>query len=522
MALPTVYCVLLGLTAMYLTKLILFPKQRAAPLPPGPKPRPIIGNLGDLPPPGKQDWQHWWEYKERYGPISSINIFGKIIIIVNDFHIAHDLLEKHSSKYNSRPQLVFAGEMLGLKHTFVMHPYSDLYRPYRKIMNRLMGSRNAASQFNPLQHLETRRFLLRVLEDPTDIGKHAHTEAGAVILKIAYGYTIEPHSPDPLVNLIDLSTKIFSLAATPGMWLVDTFPFLRYVPSWFPGAKFKRTSLAWRKILVSTAEKPFRFVQNQMRHGSYPPSYVASLLESSEGKFTPDEINIGKWTAASLYAAGVDTTTSSVECFFLAMALYPEVQAKAQEELDRVLGPNRLPTLQDRENLPYIDALVRETFRWHPVTPMAGPHLCSQDEIYKGYLIPKGAVVLPNLWTFTHDETIYKDPMSFNPERFLGSAPELDPHSVAFGFGRRMCPGRLLADNSLFGYVAQSLTVFNISREKGSDPKAEFLPGVISHPAPYPLKVTPRSEDHEKLIRMVESEHPWEESNAKDVEGIVC
>ena len=82
----------------------------------------------------------------------------------------------------------------------------------------------------------------------------------------------------------------------------------------------------------------------------------------------------------------------------MAMALFPEAQRKAQEEIDRVVGTDRLPTFEDRENLPYVDALVKEALRWHPVVPMGVPHVTTEDDIYEGYFIPKGSILLPNIW----------------------------------------------------------------------------------------------------------------------------
>lgn len=124
---------------------------------------------------------------------------------------------------------------------------------------------------------------------------------------------------------------------------------------------------------------------------------------------------------------------------------------------------------------------------------------------------------------FTHDPNVYPDPTTFKPERFLetdGNTPELDPYTLSFGFGRRVCPGKLLADATIFLSVAQSLAVFNF-RKGAEDIKPEFLPGVISHPAPYKLFITPRSPEYEKLIRSVELEHPWEESDAATLENVV-
>lgn len=130
-----------------------------------------------------------------------------------------------------------------------------------------------------------------------------------------------------------------------------------------------------------------------------------------------------------------------------------------------------------------------------------------------------------NTRAFTHDPNVYHDPMSFKPERFLesdGNIPELDPHTLSFGFGRRICPGRFLADSTIFMSIAQSLAVFNFENDVKTTQDPQFLPGVVSHPSPYRLSITPRSTAHEALIRSVESDHPWEQSDAKHIESIEC
>jgi len=116
--------------------------------------------------------------------------------------------------------------------------------------------------------------------------------------------------------------------------------------------------------------------------------------------------------------------------------------------------------------------------------------------------------------------------MAFKPERFLptnGRTAEVDPSMFAFGFGRRSCPGKLLANTSIYLTIAQSLAVFEIEREKNDidvQPEFRFLPGLISHPAPFATSITPRSSKHEQLIRSVETEHPWERSDAEQLNAI--
>ncbi|KAL4803060.1 cytochrome P450 [Aspergillus unguis] len=518
MDLLTLIALTIGLILLYVFKQNLS-KKSIAPLPPGPPPKPLIGNLRDLPSPGQKDWEHWLKHKDAYGGISSLTILGQTIIILNDARIAFDLLEKRSNVYSSRPRMTFAGEMVGWEHILAMQPYSETFRAYRKAMHRALGTKKVISQFDSLQDLEVRRFLFRVLQRPRDLVQHIRTETGAVILKIAYGYTIAPHGKDPLVDLANSALEQFSAAGTPGAWIVDTIPFLKYLPSWFPGAGFKKTAAAWRKTLLTTIEKPYQLVVKQMSEGKYQDSYLSNLLEEAKGR-TPsaEEEQVIKWTAGSLYTGGADTTVSALSCFFLAMALHPEIQRKAQAELNSVIGPTRLPAFSDRPNLPYIEALVKETLRWHPVAPMGIPHMCTEDNIYEGHLIPRGALILPNIWyLLSLSQSFFEDEIT-NHISMVGEEAQPDPATLTFGFGRRVCPGKILADSTIFLTIAQALAVFEIRPAKGREGnvKAEFLPGVISHPVPFGVDVKCRSERAEELVRGVEVSFPWGEGDAVD------
>jgi hypothetical protein len=125
---------------------------------------------------------------------------------------------------------------------------------------------------------------------------------------------------------------------------------------------------------------------------------------------------------------------------------------------------------------------------------------------------------------FTHDPAVYASPMDFRPERFLGEKPEPDPRTWTFGYGRRVCPGRYVADNALFITIAQTLSVFKVEKlvENGKivEPELKFEPGVVSHPIPYRTSITPRSEKHEQLIRDAETEYPFEDSDAQALKSI--
>lgn len=318
------------------------------------------------------------------------------------------------------------------------------------------------------------------------------------------------------------------------------------LPEWFPGTGWKRTAREWRVDVDQMGEVPYEFARQEIASGKNEPSFVSEHLEKKGGSMSPEDDEILLASAGSLYAGGADTvslspeairiqrritddiqTVSSILSFFMAMALFPEVQKKAQEELDRVLGSTRFPTSEDRNNLPYINALIKEVLRWHPIAPMGVPHLSTEDDVYEGHLIPKGTMILQNIWWFTHNPSIYKDPMVFNPDRFLGSEPELDPGQLSFGFGRRACPGRYLADGSLYSTVSHVLATLDIKAgldEQGNrlEIKPEFESGVISHPKPFKVDIKARSKAAEELARNVEFTYPWKPSQSKQVSSKIA
>jgi cytochrome P450 len=194
-------------------------------------------------------------------------------------------------------------------------------------------------------------------------------------------------------------------------------------------------------------------------------------------------------------------TVSSIYGFFLEMVRNPEAQKTAQAELDLVLGGDGkiLPTLSDRSRLPYVEALVKEVFRCGVVAPMSVIHRLSADDLYMGYNIPKGSLILTNIWYqicsvatyrahsetrrfMLHDHRRYKDPHRFDPTRFLGPSPEPDPRSYVFGFGRRQCPGASrYADRIIITAHAATIKENYLRRAPASSPSLLRLQHCRSH-----------------------------------------
>ncbi|KAF9775660.1 hypothetical protein IL306_006211 [Fusarium sp. DS 682] len=481
------------LVYIYVIKLL---SKAPTPLPPGPRGLPLVGNALDLPRAGEFEAHHWAKHKEFYGNISSVTVFGQTLVIINDAKLAQTILNDRSAKHSSRSKMTFAGEI------------------HRKKAHLCLKSEASIKSNDAIQEVEVGHFLLHLLRDPGHLVEHIQKQAGSVILKVVYGYTAEQLKPDPLLNTVRKVVDEFGIAAKPGAFMVDLIPLLRYVPDMFPGADFKTTAKQWRSNLESSVNVPAAFVEHQMAKGKDNTSFLSQLMQKKD--LTAEVASENKWLAASLYAAGADTTVSAITTFFLAMTLFPEAQKKAQNEIDEIIGMGRLPTLSDRPSLPHVNALVKEVLRWHPVGPMCLPHTTSQDDVVGGYLIPKGAMILPNIWfaDLSRPRTVSRS-SGIQARTLPWSGCWTDPGRFVFGFGRRICPAQAMSDKTLFLNMAQTLAVFNIEVKAGAEvPKAEFTSGVVSHPKPFETVITPRSAEHRELIETIERSHPWQESDA--------
>ncbi|KAI8969795.1 cytochrome P450 [Trametes punicea] len=481
-------------------------------LPPGPKPLPILGNLLDLP---KKDLgRSFNSLTEKYGEFTYLNVLGQHILILGSHDAAYALLENRSATTSGRPPCIMA-ELTGyMSWEFGLWGYTEEWRRHRKAFHQ-MFHQNVIANYRPAQFLQTRRFLRKLLEDPDKFVEHIRHLFGATILRIVYGLEVADYN-DKYIDIAEKGADVYINITVPGRYLVETFPFLRHLPAWFPGATFKRQAAEWEPAVLELRNAPFDNVKREMMEGTAHPSLAASLLENitSEEKPFGDKMSqedLYRNVTAIAYLDIIYQTFSSVQAFFLAMAMHPSKQRKAQAELDAVVGPHRVPAFSDRDSLPYVNALIKECFRWHNVVPLGIPHETTADEEFNGWTIPKGTVLIPNQWAMARDEKAYPNPTEFRPERFLKDGaldPSIrDPQKYAFGFGRRICPGRHLADASMFIIVSSVLHAFDIAPpldERGEPIKLEARVSpdlLLSYPEPFKCRITPRSEIAEALIR---------------------
>ncbi|EKM77629.1 hypothetical protein AGABI1DRAFT_122003 [Agaricus bisporus var. burnettii JB137-S8] len=501
--------VAVGLFVLTLTFILLrMRKQKPTfPLPPGPKKWPLIGNLYQLP--TSFEWETYAHWSEVYdSDVLHVDAAGTSIIIVNSWKAAYDLFEKKSSLYSSRvdSQMVL---LSGWDWLFGFMPYGNAWLQRRKLFQKHFHPLDDASH-HPHEREYVHRMLRALLDTPEDFMEHIRHLMGAITLSLGYGIEVKPK--DTTINIATEAVKGLAGAANFSAFLVNSIPALKYVPSWFPGTGWKKQAQIWRDWTLKMRDVPFEKSLRQLAEGTATPSLVTTSVSNLDESLDREEqLTIIRDAAGNFFVGGADTTVSAINTFLLMMICYPEIQDKAQAELDRVIGKGQLPDFSDEPSLPYISALVKESLRYQAITPFAIPHYLSEDDVYKGYYLPKGSVVLGNVWAITHDKEDYPEPLEFKPERFLKDGklnPEVREPTAAFGFGRRICPGRHIAISSLYLSIATILSVFRI--EKAIDenghvivPSKEYISSLILHPTPFKCSIKPRSDEAERLIRSI-------------------
>ncbi|THH30274.1 hypothetical protein EUX98_g3897 [Antrodiella citrinella] len=506
--------ILLLLCAVFLRTLHGWLKgSSTTPLPPGPKPIPIVGNMFQM----SETYQEkmFLSWGHTFGNIVYAKLLNRPMIVTSSFEVAKDLMEKRGAVYSDRPRFVLLNEMLDLDCNVPLLSYGNQFRKTRKWIQDSFSSA-VLPTYRSKQRREMNIMLKGILARPTVITSHIARFTEALLLDIAYGHLVTTEN-DEFVRLGAEGNHAFAGVGAAGSMLVDFFPVLKYYPTWMPGAAFKRRAVRAAKLLRAMHDVPYNTVKSQLISGNQKPSFAAALLDkhlhAGEFNLSRQEEKDIKGSAGTLFAAGTETMASTMKTFVLAMLLYPDVFQEAREEIDRVVGPSRLPEIDDRESLPYLNAVIKEAYRWHAPLPLGLPHYSSQEDVYNGYRIPKGTLVIANVWGISRNENMYPDPESFKPERFLDATREdiVDPKSYIFGFGRRLCPGMEFADTCIFLVLSNIVATMDIRKakdERGREitPLAEFTSGFGTHPKPFQSVLVPRSQEAVELIKHLDTD----------------
>ncbi|KAJ7101256.1 cytochrome P450 [Mycena belliarum] len=485
------------------------------PLPPGPKKLPLLGNILDIS--ANHAWKQYTEWSKEYNTdILHLDLAGSSLIVLSSLKATEDLLEKRSSMYSDRqePRFPMMSELMGWDFNIAFMKYGTPIvvwlplRMHRRLFNQGFTAK-ASQKYLPKQLVATHGLIRQLLHTPDAFMDHFRHWAAEIIMSITYGIEIQPKE-DPYVLLAHKAISTMSDAGIPGKHIVDSFPVLKRMPAWLPGTSFKRQAQGWYKLARAMADAPFSETKRQISSGIASSSFIADGLQTLKNAeaiyYTESAL---KATAATMFIGGADTSVTALEIFVLAMLSNPEAQRRAQAEIDAVTGARYIPDFADEASMPYVAAVVKEVLRWRNVLPIAVPHYTAFEDNYRGYRIPAGSMVIGNTWAILHDEVSYPDPYAFEPERFLLDGkinPAVQSPDIAFGYGRRLCPGRHAAVAGVWIAVVSILATLDIMKlrdERGEEiePTYEFGPGLISQPLPFKCAIKPRSSATAALIR---------------------
>uniref|UniRef100_A0A0A9AQP2 Cytochrome P450 n=1 Tax=Arundo donax TaxID=35708 RepID=A0A0A9AQP2_ARUDO len=449
---------IVSLLAIYF--LDLFAHTRRG-LPPGPRPLPLIGSLHLL---GDQPHRSLARLAKIHGPLMSLRLGSVTTVVVSSPEVARQFLQKHDAVFANRSVPDALGDHA--KNSVPWLPQSARWRALRKIMATELF---APHRLDALQHL--RREKVRELVD--HVRRLARDGTAVDIGRVAFATSLNLLSRTifscDLTNLDnrggskefhEVVTDIMEAAARPN--LSDFFPALAAVD--LQGWRKRLARLFARLHQVFDAEVDRRL---RCREAGEPrkDDFLDLLLDAAmrDGDAAALDRDTLRSLFTDLFAAGSDTTSSTVEWAMVELLRNPFAMAETRNELARVFGSRRNVEESDISQLPYLQAVIKETFRLHPPVPFLLPRQGEVATQIMGHTIPKGARVLVNVWAMGRDNDIWPEPEKFLPERFLGRTIDFrggDFELIPFGAGRRICPGMPLATRMVHLVLASLLNQF--------------------------------------------------------------
>ncbi|KAK0495195.1 cytochrome P450 [Armillaria luteobubalina] len=477
--------IVLGGLFLIVTAYYCFAASKSKTLPRGPRGLPILGNGLQLWASGLPLEQLFMKWSQSYGDVMLVTVPRRSIIVLNTYKAVKDLLDKRGSIYSDRPPMIMHMELAGWKRLTPGLPYGEQIRAHRRIIISTLNPK-AVQQYTELQNASILRLIKALAEMPDEFSQHLKSYAATTVIKLVYGQ----QNTEEILEIAYEAMESSNTLGFPGATLVDLLPIFKYTPMWTPFMSFRRAAEKVRLIVEKAHEIPYNQVKEALKNGTAGSSLVADNLRARGGleNVSEEEEEDIKCAAATLLAGALDTVTVAFRPLrtwirYLILMQSPE----------KYTGTSPL-------SYSIISLLNNPSHRWGAAFTLSIPHKLIQDDIYEGHLLPNGALVAPNVYAMFR---ACPDPESFIPERYidgtsLGDVPE-DPRELAFGFGRRRCPGEHLANRTVFIALAQITALFDISPEKDSSgrplpPSAEFVSGeAVRRPKPFKCAINIRS-----------------------------
>ncbi|XP_042491179.1 trimethyltridecatetraene synthase-like [Macadamia integrifolia] len=480
-------------TALVLILVSTHIRRRKLNPPPGPKPWPIIGNFNLI---GSLPHRSIHRLSLKYGPLMQIHLGSYPVLVASSVDMAKSILKTHDLKFASRPKTA-AGKYTTYNYSDITwSPYGPYWRQARKMCLMELFSAKRLESYEYIRVEETRELLKGLFNSagaPVILKDHLSNVSLNVISRMVLGKKYLDESTTSIVTPEEFKKMLDELFLLNGvMNLGDWIPWIDFLDFQGYVKRMKVLSKKFDWFLEHVIDEHYetrKGVENYVAKDMVDvllqladdPDLEVKLQRSGVKAFTQD-----------LIAGGTESSAVTVEWAISELLKKPEVLEKASEELDRVIGKDRWVEEKDIANLPYINAIVKETMRMHPVAPMLVPRIAREDLELNGYDIQEGTRVLVNTWTIGRDPLLWEAPDEFQPERFIGNMIDVkgqDFELLPFGSGRRMCPGYSLGLKVIQSSLANLLHGFVWKLPNQMNPEELNMEEIfgLSTPRKFPL-----------------------------------
>ncbi|XP_053462266.1 cytochrome P450 2G1-like isoform X2 [Nycticebus coucang] len=435
--------------------------KKGGKLPPGPTPIPFLGNLLQVHP--DATFQSFMKLREKYGPVFTVYLGPRPVVVLCGHEAVKEALVDQGDEFSGR------GELAIIERNFQGHGVVMANGDRWKILRRFsltilrdfgMGKRSIEERIQ-----EEAGYLLEELRKtkgaPIEPTFFLSRTVSNVISSVVFGSRFD-YEDKQFLHLLQLMNENFFEFSTPWTQLYNMFPgIMQYLPG------------RHNRIYYLTEElKDFVASKVKINEASLDPQNPRDFIDCFLIKMHQDQNNPHTefnhknlvLTTLNLLFAGTETVSSTLRYGFLLLMKYPEVEAKIHEEIDQVIGPQRIPSVNDRVKMPYTDAVIHEIQRLLDFVPLGVPHKVTQDTHFRGYLLPKGTDVFPVLGSVLKDPKYFRYPDAFYPQHFLDEQGRFKKSEafVAFSSGKRICLGKTLGRMELFLYFTSVLQNFSL------------------------------------------------------------
>ncbi|XP_040920998.1 cytochrome P450 2K1-like isoform X2 [Toxotes jaculatrix] len=484
---------LVVLLLIYLVSSSSFSSPEDRKEPPGPRPLPLLGNLLQMD--FKRPYNTLLKLSKKYGSVFTVYFGPKKAVVLAGYKTVKEALVNYGEEFGERDPILIMQE--ASQGQGVLWSNGDSWKDMRrfaltKLRDYGMGKKACEDKIS-----EECDYLTEVFKkfrgEAFDTTKPMHYAVSNIICSMVYGSRFEYDDPE-FTSLVDRTNRNNQLAGSPSIQLYNMFP---WIGKWIANRKeFHKLADANKKRNLQLFSRLKETLNPQMCRGFVDAFLVRQQhLEKSEITNSHFHNQNLLMTVIHLFAAGTDTTATTLRWALLLMAKYPKIQDQVQEELTKVIGSRRV-RVEDRRNLPFTDAVIHETQRLANILPIAVPHKTSQDVTFQGHFIKKGTTVYPLLTSVLYDESEWERPHTFYPAHFLdkdGNFAKRDAF-MPFSAGRRACLGEGLARMELFIFFTTLLQRFRFTPPPGvSEDELDLTPraGLSLSPSPHKLCAVP-------------------------------